>query len=132
MIFTHQQPFHQLEQAERQVNQVFDELEQPIHSVTSVTQNANIQIDQTPVMVKLVAVLPNINPEQLKVEVIDKSVLIAGKINEKSSTEPSTQSQSISPFRWLIALPASVISTPVRLDYKNGILTLLLQKTTAI
>lgn len=132
MIFTHQQPFHQLEKAERQVNQVFDELEQPIHSITPVSHLAKIQIDQTPVMVKLVVVLPNINPEQLKVEVIDKSVLIAGKINEKSSTEPSTQSQSISPFRWLIALPASVISTPVRLDYKNGILTLLLQKTTAI
>ena len=132
MIFTHQQPFHQLEQTERQLNQVFDELEQATHSVTAVSHFANIQIEQTPAMVKLVAVLPNINPERLKVEVIEKSVLLSGKVDENLSTEASTPSQSLSPFRWLIALPASVISHPVRLDYENGILTLLLQKTTAI
>ncbi|MGB3404775.1 MAG: Hsp20/alpha crystallin family protein [Microcoleaceae cyanobacterium] len=132
MIFTHQQPFHQLEQVERQVNQVFDELEQLGTSISPVSYLGNIQVYQTAAMIKLIAVLPNIDSEELKVEVIDKSVLISGKIDQTISAESSTQSQSLSPFRWLVAIPSAVVSKPVSLDYKNGILTLLLQKVTAI
>jgi HSP20 family molecular chaperone IbpA len=132
MTLTYQQPFHQLEQVERQVNQVFNELEQLGTCVSPVSHLANLQIYQTPAMIKLIAVLPHLYSEQLKVEVIDKSVLISGRIDETIPAVPSTQSQSVSPCRWLVALPASVISQPVSLDYENGILTLLLQKITAI
>lgn len=132
MKFTHKQPFHQLEQVERQVNQVFDELDQPSNLIYALSHLANIQINQTPVTVKLTAVLPSINIGQLKVEVIDKSVLISGKFDENSEIKSLAQSQALHPVRWVVALPTAVVSHPISLDYTNGILTVLLQKIDGI
>jgi HSP20 family protein len=132
MTFTHQQPFHELEQIERQVNQVFNELDQSGNSIHALSNLPNIKINQTPAMVKLTAVLPGINPEQLKVDVIDKSVLISGKFDETLVSKSLTQSQVMNPVRWVVALPAAVVSNPIYLDYTNGILTLSLQKIEAI
>ncbi len=132
MTFTYQPPFHQLEQAERQVNQVFDPLEQQAILMNTVHNLANIQMDKTSATVKLTAVLPNIDPTELKVEIIDKSVLISGRIDENPTSEIVAKSQAFAPFRWVVALPTAVTSAPVDLDYNNGILTLLLQKIDAI
>jgi HSP20 family molecular chaperone IbpA len=132
MTFTHQQPFHELEQIERQINQVFDELDEQSHSIHALGHLANIQIHQTPAMVKLTAVLPGINPAQLKVDVIDKSVLISGKFDETLVSKSLVRSQVMNPVRWVVALPTAVISHPIDLDYTNGILTVLLQKVEAI
>jgi HSP20 family molecular chaperone IbpA len=92
----------------------------------------NIKIHQTPAMVKLTAVLPGLNPAQLKVEVIDKSVLISGIFDETFVSKSLAQSQVVNPVRWVVSLPTAVVSTPINLDYTNGILTLLLQKIEAI
>lgn len=132
MTFTHQQPFHQLEQIERQVNQAFDNLDQNNNFLHDLSHLPNIQIHQTPAMVKLTAVLPGINPHQLKVEVIDKSVLISGTLDENFIAKSLAQSQVVNPVRWVVALPTAVVSNPIDLDYTNGILTLLLQKIEAI
>lgn len=130
MMLMRWQPFDEIENLRRQIDQVFDELKAPSNK-QSETWTPAIELQDSPENLILRAQLPGIDRKDLDIQVTREAVLIAGE----RRYGPSHQDQGYfrSEFRYgkfhrVVPLPIPVQHDQASADFKDGILTLTLPK----
>ena len=126
MVLTHYQSFQDLENIQRQVDQVFNEADL---GGNSNPQSPVIQIQETEDRIVIKAILPTADENSLEMQVTDESVVLSGQLYypQQPSASPSQPLKS-QRFRKVIALPKPIAPQRTQSDYLNGILTLILPK----
>ncbi|EAW34008.1 Hsp20/alpha crystallin family protein [Lyngbya sp. PCC 8106] len=128
MVLTHYQSFQELENIDRQVDQVFNEPE--------LLGNTNFQVpvikmQEKEEIIVIKVILPTLEENSLEMQVTAESIVLSGKLYDLPKTQkmPSqTVVKNSQKFRKIIALPQPIRSAGIKSDYFNGILTLLLPK----
>lgn len=136
MAIVRWEPFREIENMQRQMNQLFDRMisssdgDRQIANGTSFIPAAEIQ--ETDNEVKLHMELPGVDVNDLDVKVSEDAVAITGE--RKSETTSEEKGMRRSEFRYgrfqrVIPLPAQIQNDKVQADFKNGVLSLTLPKS---
>lgn len=132
MVIAHYQSFQDLDNIERQVDQVFYEPE-VLGSSNPQVPAIKMQEKEDAIVIKVI--LPTLEERSLEMQVTAESIVLSGYLYYPSQTpqspsQPGSQSGKISQkFRKIIALPQPIYSPGIKSNYLNGILTLILPKT---
>jgi HSP20 family protein len=89
-----------------------------------------IDVRETDTMVKVVADVPGVNPDNISIDVIGNRMTISGIMNEENSQgEKSFRNERIyGEFRREFTLPARVKEQEIKAVHKEGILTITMPK----
>ncbi|VXD22937.1 16.6 kDa small heat shock protein molecular chaperone [Planktothrix serta PCC 8927] len=120
--------FPTFEEIQRQFDQAFDEITQT-KTVTDWTPA--VQLEETPEQYIVRAVIPNLDKNELDIEVAKNGIAISGKTLETELPEGHKITYSEFPvgqFRRVVSLPEAIVQTEVKAEYTDGILTVTLPK----
>lgn len=89
-----------------------------------------VDVRETDTMVKVVADVPGVNPDNINIDVISNRMTISGFMNEESAGgEKSFRNERVyGEFRREFTLPARVKEQEIKAVYKEGVLTVTLPK----
>ncbi|WP_413167218.1 Hsp20/alpha crystallin family protein [Capilliphycus salinus ALCB114379] len=126
MVLTHYQSFQDLENIDRQVDQVFNEAEL---GGNSNFQSPAIQLQETEDEIVIKAILPTLEENSLEMQVTRESIVLSGNLYyPKQTIESPPETAKFQKFRKVIALPQAIVRQGITSNYFNGILTLILPK----
>jgi HSP20 family protein len=125
------QPFRDLTNLQREMNQLFETLDDREGNVfpTAFVPAAEIETDDTNVYIKVE--VPGLKPEEIEVQVNHRYVSITGERKEEKTTEEKGMKRSefrYGKFQRTIALPHKVKQDGVEAKYEHGLLKLTLPK----
>jgi len=126
MAVIHWRPFPELNSMQREINRLFDSFagSEPPEDYRG-TWAPNIDIKETPDAVILIAELPGMSKEDIKLTVQDNIVQISG---EKKQTEPDKNEtyhrveRVHGPFCRTFTLPSVLNTSKIQAIFKDGIL----------
>ena len=127
-------PWQEFNSLQRQVNRLFDEALSPLTEIER--GNARFpaaEFHETADAIHLKLEVPGIEAKDLDVQVTENAVAISGE--RKSEKKIEDNGHTVSEFHYgkfqrVIPLNARVENTKVTAEYKDGILNLILPKTT--
>ncbi|MEB3283507.1 MAG: Hsp20 family protein [Lyngbya sp.] len=126
MVLTHYQSFQDLENIERQVDQVFNE---PDLCGNANLQGPVIQMQESEDQIVIKAILPTLEENSLEMQVTPESIVLSGNLYyPQQTTQSPSQPLQFQKFRKVIALPQAILPQGRKFNYFNGILTLILPK----
>ncbi len=125
-------PYPEIDGLHKEMNRLFESLlpAAPHNGAASAFMPA-AEMHETPEVIELKLELPGVNPEDLDIQVTEKSVSIKGERKTKSEVKDNGFSRSefhYGSFQRVVPLPARVINDQTKADYKDGILALTLPK----
>ncbi len=123
--------FEQIQQIQRQFDQAFDELTDLTQTEVSTDWTPSVQLEETPEQYIVLAIIPNLDKNELDIEVAKNGVAISGKTLETELPEGHKINYSEFPegqFRRVVSLPEAVVQADVKAEYTDGILTVTLPK----
>ncbi len=129
MALVRLQPFREIENLQRDMNHLFETLDNRQEVFPPFAPAAEMETDGENVYLKLE--VPGLNPEEIEVQVNPHSVAITGeRKEEKTSTEKGMKRSEFryGKFHRTISLPKKIKNDGVVAKYKNGILNLTLPK----
>ena len=135
MAIVHWTPFQEIENLQREMNQLFDTLSPTItNRTTGVAFVPAVEISEAPDMIHMKAELPGMDSKDLDVQVTAEAVSISGE--RKSEMRQEEDGMVRSEFRYgkfqrVIPLPARIQNEKVEAEYKDGVLSLKLPKVDA-
>jgi HSP20 family protein len=130
MVFVRWQPFSEMQNLRRQMDRMFEELEQANSDLTK-TWSPAIELQDTNDSLILRAEIPGVEGKDLDVHVTREAVSIAGETRQERKTDERGYFRSefrYGKFQRVIPLPVHVKNDQVQAEFKNGILTLTLPK----
>jgi HSP20 family protein len=135
MAIVHWAPFREVENLQREMNQLFDTLAPSNVNRSGSQRFAPLaELQETPEAIHLKVELPGIEAKDLDVQVMAESVSISGERKSETRTEENGVVRSefrYGKFERIIPLPTRVHNDQVEADYKDGILSLKLPKVEA-
>jgi HSP20 family protein len=120
--------FAEIENIQRQVDQVLDELTQ---TQVATDWTPAVQLEETPEQYIIRAIIPNLDKNELDIEVAKSGVAISGKTLNIELPEDHKITHSEFPvgqFRRVVSLREAIVQTEVKAEYTDGILTVTLPK----
>lgn len=129
-------PWTEMNSLQRQLNRIFDDALSPASLAEfgnfSKVPPAELTENDNNLVLKLE--VPGIDPKDINIEAMAKSISISG--DRKSETVTEEQNNTRSEFRYgsfqrVIPLPVKIQNTEVKAEYQNGILYLTLPKAEA-
>lgn len=134
MRSVHWQPFRELEEVQRDMNRMFENLSTLRQPGVDLGCFPAVEIEETADHYLLHLELPGLKPEDLNLEVSAESVSISGERRAESRTEDRGTTRSefhYGKFERVIPLPGRVNNQGVKADYQQGVLTVTLPKAEA-
>lgn len=135
MTIVHWSPIQEIENLQREMNQLFDTLSPTAHDRSSrVAFVPAVEISETPEAVQLRAEVPGMEAKDLDVQVMAEAVAISGERKSEAHREEDGVVRSefrYGKFQRVIPLPARVQNDKVEAEYKDGVLSLTLPKVEA-
>jgi HSP20 family protein len=127
------EPFREIEQLQRQMNRLFDEIMPTSRgeAIDGITFVPPAEMEETPDAIHLKLEIPGIEAKDLDVQVSADAVSISGERKSETKTEQKGMTRSefrYGKFQRVIPLPARVQQNKVEAEYKNGVLKLTLPK----
>jgi HSP20 family protein len=125
------QPFRDLTNLQREMNQLFETLDNREDNffATAFVPAAEIETDNANVYLSLE--VPGLKPEEIEIQVNHRYVYITGERKEEKTSEEKGMKRSefrYGKFQRTIALPQKVQQDAVKAKYENGVLKLTLPK----
>lgn len=127
-------PWQEINDLQRQMNRLFDSALVPdtgIDRISAKVPAAEIQETEDAIHLKLE--LPGIAAKDLDVQVTENAVAISGERKSENKTQENGRTMTefhYGKFQRVIPLNTRIQNTNVTADYKDGILNLILPKTT--
>ncbi len=131
MALIRYQPFRELDNLQKEMNRLFDNLVSTSEGVSPYAFIPSAEMEESGEAIHLRLELPGIDPKELDVQVTANSVSITGE--RRSETKTTEDGVTRSEFRYgrfqrVIPLPARVQNNQTTAEYKDGILHLTLPK----
>jgi HSP20 family protein len=129
MTLVRWQPFREIDHLQRDMNQLFEALDNRQEAFPTFAPAAEIEADSENIYLKLE--VPGLTPEEIEVQVNSNSVAILGERKEEKNTNQKGMKRSefrYGKFHRTISLPEKIKNDGVVAKYKNGILNLTLPK----
>jgi HSP20 family protein len=131
MRSVHWQPFRELEEVQRDMNRLFDNLSTLRPPGIDLGFVPAVEIEDTTDHYLLHLELPGLKPEDLNLEVSAESVSISGERRAENRSDNCGKTRSefhYGKFERVIPLPGRVNNQGVKADYQHGVLTVTLPK----
>jgi HSP20 family protein len=127
------QPFREVEQLQRQMNRLFDEIMPNSEGTMSsgVSFMPAAEMHETHDTIQLRLEVPGLEAKDIDVQVSKEAVAIKGERKSEVKTEENGVTRSefrYGSFQRVIPLPTRIQNEKVEAEYKNGVLTLNLPK----
>ena len=127
------QPFREMDDLQRQMNRLFDDMLTPVTRENGIGLSFSppAEFDETDEAYLLKLELPGMEPENINVEVTADSVLVSGERTSELHTEKQGSTRSefrYGKFERSLPLPGRINHQAVVGDYKNGVRHLTLPK----
>lgn len=131
MAIVRWEPFREIDELQRQMNRLFDELIPLTERRTNFSFLPAAELEETPEALLLKIELPGMDPKDLDIQVTAEAVSVSGE--RKSETQTESDGMKRTEFRYgkfqrVIPLPVRIQNTEAKAEYKNGILHLTLPK----
>lgn len=127
------QPFREIEDIQRQMNRLFDDVITPVNQQEGVgltfTPAAEFEENDDAYLLKLE--VPGMEPSDINIEATAESVVISGERKSESKIEEKGMTRSefrYGKFQRILPLPGRISHQNIVADYKNGVLKLTLPK----
>ena len=124
-----------LYQLERRMGRIFNEpfraFEWPVGEVTTAAWLPLVDIFEDPEYIRLVAEVPGVKPENVKIFVEGNLLTIKGtkeQLAEEKAEKIHRYERTYGAFERTFTLPATVAPEKIKATYENGVLTVLLPK----
>ena len=135
MTLVRWKPWRDIDTFQRQLDRLFEEalVPSPWQELGNFAAVPPVELSETDDAVELKLEVPGMDAKDLNIEVTEKTVAISGerKSETKSEAEGMTRSEfHYGKFQRVIPLPVRVQNTNVEAEYKDGILSLTLPKST--
>ncbi|NJR66744.1 MAG: Hsp20/alpha crystallin family protein [Leptolyngbyaceae cyanobacterium CRU_2_3] len=135
MALIHWAPFREVENLQREMNQLFDTLAPSGSNRPGNTPFMPVaEIHETPETVQIKVELPGMEAKDLDVQVMAEAVSISGERKAEKRIESNGVVRSefrYGKFERVIPLPVRVHNDQVKAEYKDGILSLSIPKVEA-
>lgn len=133
MALVRWQPFREIEEVQREMNRLFDEMASPStrREGRGVTFAPAAELEETPDSYHLKLEVPGMNPNDISVEVTAEAVAISGerRVEKQAEAKGTTRSEfRYGRFQRVLPLPGRINNQKVSAEYKHGILHLMLPK----
>lgn len=131
MALVHWQPFRELEDMQRDMNRLFDNLSTNRPTGIDLGFVPAVELEETDDHYRLHLELPGLTPEDVNLEVSAESVSISGERRSETRSEERGLTRSefhYGKFHRVIPLPGRVNNQDVQADYQQGVLTVTLPK----
>ncbi|NEP16048.1 MAG: Hsp20/alpha crystallin family protein [Leptolyngbya sp. SIO4C1] len=134
MALVRWQPFRDMEQVQREMNRLFDDMLAPSSTHrdgVKIAFSPAAELEETDDAYHLKLEVPGMEPDDINVEVTAEAVAISGERKSESRTEEKGMTRtefSYGKFQRVIPLPGRVNNQDVSAEYKNGVLALNLPK----
>lgn len=127
------QPFREVEDIQRQMNRLFDDMITPANQQNGVglAFTPAAEFDETEDAYHLKLEVPGLEPDDLNIEATSEAVSISGERKSESRTEERGAVRTefrYGKFQRVMPLPGRIDHQNVSADYKNGVLELKLPK----
>jgi len=124
-------PWQEIDALQRHMNRMVEDTLAPVagqvNGFTSFAPAVEMTESEEAVQIKLE--LPGINPDDVNIEVTDRSISISGERRSEKTTADNTRSEFYyGSFRRIIPLSSRVQNTDAKADYTDGILHVTLPK----
>lgn len=135
MAIVHWSPIREIENLQREMNQLFDTLSPTVNNQSrGVAFIPAVEVSETPEGIHLKIEVPGMEAKDLDVQVTSEAVAISGE--RKTETRQEGDGMVRSEFRYgkfqrVIPLPARIQNDKVEAEYKDGVLNLRLPKVDA-
>lgn len=133
MALVRLQPFQEMEDIQRQMNRIFDDMITPINRQNSVglAYTPAAEFDETDDAYHLKLEVPGLEPNDINIEATAEAISISGE--RKSETKTDDKGMTRTEFRYgkferVLPLPGRIEHQNVAANYKNGVLELTLPK----
>ncbi|MEI2577616.1 Hsp20/alpha crystallin family protein [Scytonema sp. PRP1] len=129
MMIRYWQPFRELENLRRQMDQVFDELTAQTSDAPSAAWAPAVELIDAGDNLILKAQLPGVAAKDVDVQVTRDAISLSGERQRQHNDSNHLHSEfRYGQFQRIINLPVAVQNDNVQADYRDGILTLTLPK----
>jgi len=133
MALVRWQPFREIEDVQREMNRLFDDMLAPTtrREGVGLAFTPAAELEETADAYKLKLEVPGMEPSDINVEVTAEAVAISGerKTEKKSEEKGMTRTEfRYGKFQRVIPLPGRINNQNVSAEYKNGVLHLTLPK----
>ncbi|MEO0374792.1 MAG: Hsp20/alpha crystallin family protein [Cyanobacteria bacterium P01_A01_bin.17] len=127
------QPYREMEDIQRQMNRLFEDMITPANRQDGVDLafTPAAEFDETDDAYQLKLEVPGLEPDDINIEATAEAISISGE--RRSETKTENQGMTRSEFRYgkfqrVLPLPGRIKHQDVAADYKNGVLKLTLPK----
>ncbi len=127
------QPFREMEDIQRQMNRLFDDMITPVNRENGIdlafTPAAEFHETDNEYQLKLE--VPGLEPDDINIEATSEAIAISGERKSETKTEEKGMTRSefrYGKFQRVLPLPGRVDHQNVKAEYKNGVLKLTLPK----
>ena len=133
MALVRYHPFREMEDIQRQLNRLFDDMVAPSHrpdSVGSAFMPA-MEFNETKDTYHLKLEIPGMNSDDLNIEATAEAITIGGERRSEVSAQDEGMTRSefrYGKFQRVIPLPGRIDNQGITADYKDGVLMLTLPK----
>lgn len=135
MAIVHWSPIQEIENLQREMNQLFDTLSPTVRNRSnSVSFVPAVEISETPEAIQLRVEVPGMEAKDLDVQVTAEAVAISGERKSEARHEEDGMVRSefrYGKFQRVIPLPSRIQNDKVEAQYKDGVLNLRLPKVDA-
>ena len=133
MALVRWQPFREIEEVQREMNRLFDEVMTPSNRRDGVEAAfaPAIELEETPDSYQLRLEVPGMEPDDINIEATAEAVSISGERKVQTKTEDNGVTRSefrYGRFQRVIPLPGRITNQQVSAEYKDGVLHLTLPK----
>ena len=133
MALVRWQPFREIEEVQREMNRLFDEMASPStrREGGGITFAPAAELEETPDSYHLKLEVPGMNPDDSSVDVTAEAVAISGerRVEKQAEAKGTTRSEfRYGRFQRVLPLPGRINNQKVSAEYKHGILHLMLPK----
>lgn len=127
------QPFQEMEDVQRQMNRLFDDMITPINRQNGVglAYTPAAEFDETDDAYHLKLEVPGLEPNDIDIEATAEAISISGERKSKTKTDDKGMTRTefrYGKFERVLPLPGRVEHQNVTANYKNGVLELTLPK----
>lgn len=127
------QPFQEMEDVQRQMNRLFDDMITPINRQNGVglAYTPAAEFDETDDAYHLKLEVPGLEPNDIDIEATAEAISISGERKSKTKTDDKGMTRTefrYGKFERVLPLPGRVEHQNVAANYKNGVLELTLPK----
>lgn len=126
------QPFREMEDIQRQMNRLFDDMISPNHQDgVGLAFTPAAELDETDEAYLLNLEVPGLEPDDINIEATAEAIAISGERRSESTTNEKGVKRSefrYGKFQRILPLPGRIDHQGVNADYKNGVLKLTLPK----